>query len=195
MVKRGITYNQYSILRYGFTMVEILVVVAILGIVVTIVFFVLQGHIGTSENTKKITDLNVVAKALDVYYTNHQQYPPSGATSILPRECKSATASLRSAVRVHIDGHADFDWSQIIYGVDSMSNPQGYILGIRGLTEDAEQLDNDLDVGDTLRGGVITDRNAPSNLSSTAWRCDCGRPSADTSYCESNKAQGDIKHI
>lgn len=64
-------------MKPGFTLIELLVVVAILGILASVgmgQFFTAQKR---GRDTQRKESLASVARALEMYYNDHKQYPPS----------------------------------------------------------------------------------------------------------------------
>lgn len=59
----------------GFTLIELLVVIAILGILSVISFVTLDTVRAKARDTKRISEINQVTKALEVYFTEHGHYP------------------------------------------------------------------------------------------------------------------------
>ncbi|HEX7456537.1 MAG TPA: type II secretion system protein [Candidatus Nanoarchaeia archaeon] len=66
-----------SIKNKGFTLIELIVVIAIISILVGIVVFVIdpEGMIDRSNDTKDRTELNQVKTSLELYYNDHDEYP------------------------------------------------------------------------------------------------------------------------
>ena len=63
--------------KRGFTLIELLVVVAILGILASVgmgQFFTAQKR---GRDTQRKESLASIARALEMYYNDHKQYPPS----------------------------------------------------------------------------------------------------------------------
>jgi len=63
--------------RAGFTLVEVLVMVAIVAVLATIVLFNIQGVGAKSRDTQRISDLSQIQLALRVYKDVHSGYPDS----------------------------------------------------------------------------------------------------------------------
>lgn len=64
-------------MKFGFTLIELLVVVAILGILASVglgQFFTAQKR---GRDTQRKESLASIARALEMYYNDHKQYPPS----------------------------------------------------------------------------------------------------------------------
>lgn len=62
--------------RLGFTMVELLVVIAVVGILATVISRVAIGNnLAKSRDTKRLADLESIRAALELYYSDNKQYP------------------------------------------------------------------------------------------------------------------------
>ena len=61
--------------RAGFTLVEIMVVVVILGLLVTLVTIKATGMLSRAERTKAMADLRTFSDALELYRAVHKRYP------------------------------------------------------------------------------------------------------------------------
>ena len=63
------------LLSAGFTLVEIMVVIAIIGILVAVAIPQFAAYRQASYNTSALSDLRNVKTNLDAYYQEHQQFP------------------------------------------------------------------------------------------------------------------------
>jgi prepilin-type N-terminal cleavage/methylation domain-containing protein len=61
--------------RPAFTLVELLVVIAIIGLLSTVAVVALSSSKRNAANAKRKADLVQVAKALELYYSDHDKYP------------------------------------------------------------------------------------------------------------------------
>ena len=61
----------------GFTLIEILLVITILGVLASIAFVSLEGARASARDTERKAETDSVRKALAIYYTEHGQYPES----------------------------------------------------------------------------------------------------------------------
>jgi prepilin-type N-terminal cleavage/methylation domain-containing protein len=68
----------------GFTLIEILVVVAMLAVLAAIVILNLSAFVGRGKAAACETDLASVQTAVDAYYNENGAYPWSGASTTFP---------------------------------------------------------------------------------------------------------------
>lgn len=61
----------------GFTLIELLVVIAIIGILSSVVLASLNSARMKSRDARRISDLNQIRNALELYYSVNGTYPPS----------------------------------------------------------------------------------------------------------------------
>jgi prepilin-type N-terminal cleavage/methylation domain-containing protein len=59
----------------GFTLIELLVVIAIIGLLASVVLVALNSARTKSRDTKRVSDMNQVIKALEIYYNENNSYP------------------------------------------------------------------------------------------------------------------------
>lgn len=67
--------------KKGFTLIELLVVIFIIGLLTSIILVSLNGARSKARDAKRISDLNQISVALELYYHNHGSFPnifPSG---------------------------------------------------------------------------------------------------------------------
>ncbi len=62
-------------MRKGFTLIELLVVIAIIGILSTLAIVALGSARQKARDSKRVADVNQIAKALDLYYSDNNAYP------------------------------------------------------------------------------------------------------------------------
>lgn len=68
---------------FGFTLIEVLVVVAILGILSTVAIGSFQSSQMRSRDAKRKSDLKQIANALEVFYSDKGRYPASNNGQIV----------------------------------------------------------------------------------------------------------------
>jgi len=61
--------------KQGFTLMEILIVIAMLGILATIIFGTYLNSLKKGRDSRRKQDLEQVSRALELYYSEQGQYP------------------------------------------------------------------------------------------------------------------------
>ncbi|MFC1710224.1 type II secretion system protein [Patescibacteria group bacterium] len=69
-------YLKYS----GFTMIELLVAISIIGIVLALSFFGIQNSRAVSRDARRKSDLESIRSSLELYYADCKEYPTSVAS-------------------------------------------------------------------------------------------------------------------
>lgn len=64
----------------GFTLIELLVVISIIGLLASVVLVSLNGARAKSRDAKRISDMNQMAKAMELYFNDYNTYPTVGTT-------------------------------------------------------------------------------------------------------------------
>lgn len=75
----------------GFTLVELLVVMAILGVLVTLIAGGFRTAQMRGRDAKKKSDLKEIANSLEIYFSDHGKYPPSSGGQLMG--CPATTGS------------------------------------------------------------------------------------------------------
>lgn len=76
-----------KVTQKGFTIVELLIVIVVIGILAALVITTYNGIQQKGRNTERQTDLKAIQGQLEAYYAQNGKYPTSGAQA-------SATAGL-----------------------------------------------------------------------------------------------------
>lgn len=92
--------------KKGFTIAELLIVIAIIGILTSVIMASLNTSKARSEDTARISELNQIDKALALYFADHNAYPVASMAYLTPREEveDSVFVSTAFAGAVPIDG-------------------------------------------------------------------------------------------
>ncbi len=69
--------------KFGFTLIEILVVVAIMGVLLSIVMENIGSAQARSRDHKRIADIKAIQLALEQYYDGNNTFPLTGNLSLL----------------------------------------------------------------------------------------------------------------
>ncbi len=147
--------------REGFTLIELIVVVAIIGLLISIVISSLGAAKQKGSDTAKIRVLQEVRSALQLYFSDNGSYPPVDQTTLalyLVNGTKKYIASIEPNLKyqaINIDNSI------------CSSNCQSYHLGIALGRSDDKVLSSDKDINAGFAG-----------LSS-----DCGLTAGTIDYC------------
>lgn len=68
--------------KNGFSLVELLVVISIIGVLSAVLMMNFVGTRERSRDSQKIQDLNSLKNALRMYYNDHQSYPLSASYTL-----------------------------------------------------------------------------------------------------------------
>lgn len=82
-------YSPVPRIRSGFTLIEILIVVTILGILAMIVLPTLTGARGQAKQDVFVTNMRDLAQIAQLYHQKHRALPPQGAGAVVPAELLS----------------------------------------------------------------------------------------------------------
>lgn len=61
--------------KKGYTLIEILVVISIIGFIASIAMYTLNSARVKGRDAKRMADLEIIGKAIDLYYDKHNHYP------------------------------------------------------------------------------------------------------------------------
>ena len=70
-------------MRKGFTLIELLIVIVIIGILTTITMSQFRTAMKKANDVARKGDLNAVAKALQMYYTDYSQMPTASTDGLI----------------------------------------------------------------------------------------------------------------
>lgn len=83
--------------REGFTLVEIMVVVVIIGLLAALAIPAFQRNQRASQNARAVNDFRVFSQAFEIYNTQNGAWPDSAAPGVVPTLPVSIAENLRAA--------------------------------------------------------------------------------------------------
>lgn len=99
----------------GFSLIELLVVISIIGVLSAILMMNLMGARERSRDSQRIQDLNSLKSALRLYYNDNQAYPTGS-------ECTTCLNSILSGYTSGVSG--------VGYTYTSVDNNNGFLLTV-----------------------------------------------------------------
>ncbi len=130
-------------MKQGFTLVEMLIVVGIIGLLASLIFFGLGEQRGVARDATRIADLRTVQQALELYYQVNQRYPNTATWSTLETILVGAGIGVRLLPSDPLND-TNFNYQ---YRVDTGGIParQSYVIGVRLENEEHRALRDDVD--------------------------------------------------
>ncbi len=155
----------------GFTLIEVLTVIAIVGLLASVVLVGLGSFRTRGRDTRRIADLRATQNALELYYTKTGQYPDDsgiGANSwnAVERTLQDARVGVSKLSHDPLNGKTGQD----DYGYDVSRDRQSYVL--RAQLEDATNPALNDDFDGFVGAGAIDGIDLP-----------CGESAAKAYYC------------
>ena len=116
----------------GFTLVELMIVIAIIGLLSGIIITSLTGSKAKSRDARRISDINQIQLALEQYFDRCGQYPAAGANN-LPSTSSTCnvggtTVNINSYISVIPIDPTNDSGHKYSYVVNSSSYPTDYVL-------------------------------------------------------------------
>ncbi len=134
----------------GFTLIELLVVIAIIGILSGIVLVNLRSSQTKARDAKRLSDINAVVTALNLYYSDNKVYPVALA-GLIPNQLAAVPLDPKSSSTTIIN----YAYAALGSGTDCNSYHVGATL--ENTTADALAADADAAASTALCTGSATD--------------------------------------
>jgi prepilin-type N-terminal cleavage/methylation domain-containing protein len=158
--------------RKGFTLIEILIVVAIIAILASVVLVGLGPTQQAGRDARRISDLSEVQNGLELYYNKNGQYPAPGAGT-----WSAGLAATLTGAGINVSSVPSDPSSNRTYQYWYSSGEASYVLGA--------QLENtNNSVFTNFTGPVVSGMTATVTASGTITivPADCAG-SSDGNYC------------
>lgn len=123
--------------RSGFTLIEMLVVVAIIGLLSSIILVGLGDVRKDARDTRRIADIRQIQNALEIYYSTNQSYPQDIYDSLQAAPYDPVLDPLTGAVNP--------------YGYERLG-PNSYLLGA---CLEGERQTGVSHVNENIRNGIV----------------------------------------
>ncbi len=136
----------------GFTLVEMLVVVAIIGILASVFLIGLRGFRGSAYDARRLSDLQKVQGYLELYYNKNRAYPNASTWG----ELETALTDPDAGAGVNAIPNDPLATQTYQYAPDS-SDFQSYVLAATLSDENAGALGESHELDGTVLGIDCTD--------------------------------------
>jgi len=120
--------------RKGFSLVEVMIVIVIMGLLAGVVTVNVQGYLTRAKQNTARSEIATIVKALDTYYGAYSKYPDNNeGIAALPRASDRIPESLLKSEPVDPWGHpyqynspgVNGPYDVICYGADGREGGQG----------------------------------------------------------------------
>lgn len=118
--------------KNGFTMIELIVVIALMGILATVGFSAYTASMQTGRDNRRKLDLKNVASALQLYYSDYSNYPAQPTYGNLPSVLSSAASPYMKILPVDPKWPGSTsNYQYMSYGGSDPLKPQCYCLSAK----------------------------------------------------------------
>ena len=150
--------------RSGFTLIEVLIVVFIIGLLASVVLVGLGAFRQRGRDARRVADLRSAQNALELYYAKNNQYPKvtgsgSQTWTDLETAIKDANIGINNIPKDPLGGNATYE-----YASEDTESPQSYVLKAALEDKNNQVLKDDIDDSDV-------------------FGLDCGSEDNDAYYC------------
>ena len=151
-------------MQRGFTIIEVMVVVIIIGVLAAIAIPIFTGHMAHAKSSEAMLQLNKMAVDAKTYYFANTKYP-QGTAGVLPGADGTACAQTNHKFPVTTAWNADPIWSALGFEVDE-PNLFSYHFTSGSPTQAQALAVGDLDC-DTVKLTYILNLNAQQEPAAT----------------------------
>lgn len=131
-------------MKKGFTLIEMLIVIAIISILASVFLVGLRGFRGGAYDSRRIADIQKVQSYLELYYTKYRAYPNVSDWKSLQTELINANLGITSIPNDPLSTQTYY------FGI--APDKQGYVLGATFSTSDHASLKEPTEIDGTVYG-------------------------------------------
>ncbi len=139
--------------KKGFTLIEMLIVIAIIAILASVFLVGLRGFRGGAYDSRRISDLQKTQSYLELYYTKNRAYPNVSTWTDLGTALVNSNIGITSIPNDPLNSSTGANY---YYGVDN-TDFQSYVLGSTLSTSDHSALKENSEVDGTVLGVTCDD--------------------------------------
>ncbi len=147
MLKHGIRVTTTQPRKHGFTLVEILIVVAIIGLLVAIAIPAFSRARTVSQNTAFISDLKIARGAFILHRFDHDSHPPDANPGEVPPGMTNYLFRMRWSDETPIGGHWEWDYMQF-----GCTAGVSIVVSSSDMDDRLTEIDGKIDDGDLTTG-------------------------------------------
>lgn len=118
-----------KIKQLGFTIVELLVTIVVIGILTSLVTVAYNGAQDRARDTIRQNDIDAITKALEEYYQDHGEYPRGGGStsinSLWSTTADSSWQNLKTALADYISVLPEDPINTQNFSLTNATNPDG----------------------------------------------------------------------
>src|SRR3990172_371808 len=138
--------------KSGFTLIEVLIVVAIIGLLASIVLVGLGAFRGRGRDARRIADIRETQNALELFYTKNNSYPNANSWSALETALTGANIGVSKISQDPLGASRSYG-----YGPGPVVGPGPQSYALRAQLEDATNPALNDDVDGTVNGVDCSD--------------------------------------
>lgn len=153
-------FSKFS--RKGFTLIEILIVVAIIGILAGVVLVGLRGTGPQARDSRRAADLRQVQNGLELYYNKNNRYPVATGSWDDLKTLLTAPAAGLSISNIPQDPQWSSTNNSASYAYGTDTNGTSYVLKANLEVTDSKLLSNDIDSTTLSAGSTVIDCTDPA---------------------------------